>query len=136
MSSSPTCSSSDTQSMHLQGDGNALIFQEDRAVFTFSMHGEGNFPARKQNSDIDIPLPDGTSDDMYLRCHSCQRCLAVYTHAQIITQSGLSLLECGLYGETSKLNWQALAQVMLNAYHGLVSNKPSDDVITRYPREQ
>lgn len=54
----------------VQGDGNALIFQEEPAVFTFSMHGEGNFPARKQNSDIDIPLPDGTSDDAYLRCKS------------------------------------------------------------------
>lgn len=51
-----------------QGDGNALIFQDDPAVFTFSVHGEGNFPARKQTSDIDIPLPDGTSDDVYLRC--------------------------------------------------------------------
>ncbi len=52
----------------VQGDGNAFIFQKEQAVFTFSMHGEGNFPARKQNSDIDIPLPDGTSDDVYLRC--------------------------------------------------------------------
>ena len=51
-----------------QGDGNALIFQEEPRVFTFSMHGEGNFPTRKQRSDIDIPLPDGTSDDVYLRC--------------------------------------------------------------------
>jgi acetoin utilization deacetylase AcuC-like enzyme len=52
----------------MQGDGNALIFQNDPAVFTFSMHGEGNFPTRKQSSDLDIPLPDGTSDDDYLRC--------------------------------------------------------------------
>ena len=37
-------------------------------MFTFSMHGEGNFPARKQISDMDIPLPDGTNDDTYLRC--------------------------------------------------------------------
>lgn len=51
----------------MQGDGNAFIFQDDPAVFTFSVHGEGNFPARKQTSDIDIPLPDGTSDDVYLR---------------------------------------------------------------------
>ena len=52
----------------MQGDGNAFIFRDDPAVFTFSMHGEGNFPVRKQSSDLDIPLPDGTSDDVYLRC--------------------------------------------------------------------
>ena len=52
----------------LQGDGNAFIFQDDPAVFTFSMHGAGNFPVRKQISDMDIPLPDGTNDNTYLRC--------------------------------------------------------------------
>ena len=52
----------------MQGDGNAFIFQDDPAVFTFSIHGEGNFPVRKQSSDLDIPLPDGASDDVYLRC--------------------------------------------------------------------
>ena len=54
--------------LHLQGDGNAFIFQDDPAVFTFSMHGAGNFPTRKQISDMDIPLPDGTNDTTYLRC--------------------------------------------------------------------
>ena len=71
----------------MQGDGNAFIFQEDRAVFTFSMHGEGNFPARKQHSDIDIPLPDGTSDDVYLRCPSWQNLSApshcIYLHQTV-----------------------------------------------------
>ena len=62
------CSTLMSTDRAVQGDGNALIFQEEPAVFTFSMHGEGNFPARKQNSDIDIPLPDSTSDDVYLRC--------------------------------------------------------------------
>ena len=37
-------------------------------MFTFSMHGAGNFPTRKQISDMDIPLPDGTNDNTYLRC--------------------------------------------------------------------
>ena len=36
-------------------------------MFTFSMHGAGNFPVRKQISDMDIPLPDGTNDNTYLR---------------------------------------------------------------------
>jgi acetoin utilization deacetylase AcuC-like enzyme len=51
-----------------QGDGTAWIFQDDPSVFTFSMHCGENFPARKQTSDLDIPLPAGMEDDDYLRC--------------------------------------------------------------------
>lgn len=50
-----------------QGDGTAFIFEGEPRVFTMSIHGEGNFPARKQRSDLDVPLPDGTADDEYLR---------------------------------------------------------------------
>lgn len=49
-----------------QGDGTARIFAEDPRVFTFSIHGEKNFPARKAASDLDIGLPDGTDDAAYL----------------------------------------------------------------------
>lgn len=49
-----------------QGDGTARIFEGDTSVFTFSMHAEKNFPARKAASDLDIDLADGTSDDVYL----------------------------------------------------------------------
>ena len=49
-----------------QGDGTAQIFQDNPKVFTFSMHGAGNFPMKKQQSDLDIPLPDGTADRQYL----------------------------------------------------------------------
>jgi len=49
-----------------QGDGTARIFQDDPSVFTFSMHAEKNFPARKAASDLDIDLPDGTGDALYL----------------------------------------------------------------------
>jgi acetoin utilization deacetylase AcuC-like enzyme len=49
-----------------QGDGTAWIFAGDRRVFTFSAHGATNFPARKQASDLDLPLPDGLEDDAYL----------------------------------------------------------------------
>jgi acetoin utilization deacetylase AcuC-like enzyme len=50
-----------------QGDGTAFIFQDDPSVFTFSMHCESNFPGTKQQSDLDIPLPNGMEDDAYLR---------------------------------------------------------------------
>ena len=49
-----------------QGDGTAAILQGDDSVFTFSIHGAKNFPFHKQQSDLDLELPDGTSDDAYL----------------------------------------------------------------------
>ena len=51
-----------------QGDGTAWIFRDEPRVFTFSMHCGDNFPARKQTSDLDVPLPIGMEDDDYLRC--------------------------------------------------------------------
>jgi acetoin utilization deacetylase AcuC-like enzyme len=50
-----------------QGNGTAAIFRDDASVFTFSIHGEKNFPFRKEASDLDVTLPDGTGDEEYLR---------------------------------------------------------------------
>jgi acetoin utilization deacetylase AcuC-like enzyme len=50
-----------------QGNGTAAIFQGDSCVFTMSMHGAQNFPFRKTASDLDVALPDATTDDDYLR---------------------------------------------------------------------
>ncbi|MBC6697260.1 histone deacetylase family protein [Hymenobacter puniceus] len=49
-----------------QGNGTAAIFQHEPRVFTFSMHGARNYPHRKEQSDLDLPLPDGTDDATYL----------------------------------------------------------------------
>lgn len=49
-----------------QGNGTASIFQGDDSVFTLSLHGEKNFPFRKEDSDCDIALPDGCGDVDYL----------------------------------------------------------------------
>ena len=49
-----------------QGNGTAAIFRDEPAVFTFSMHGEKNYPFRKEVSDLDVTFADGTSDDEYL----------------------------------------------------------------------
>ena len=49
-----------------QGNGTAEIFYNEARVFTFSMHGEKNFPFRKEESDLDIGLDDGTTDDEFL----------------------------------------------------------------------
>jgi acetoin utilization deacetylase AcuC-like enzyme len=49
-----------------QGNGTARIFANDPSVFTLSLHGEKNFPFRKEPSDLDVELPDGTGDADYL----------------------------------------------------------------------
>lgn len=70
-----------------QGNGTASILAGDPTVFTLSIHGANNFPFRKETSDLDIELPDGTADDAYLAalepaiCHAlsaCQPDLAIY----------------------------------------------------------
>lgn len=50
-----------------QGNGTAEIFEGDDSVFTFSMHGRNNYPFKKERSDLDIPLHDGTGDEEYLK---------------------------------------------------------------------
>jgi acetoin utilization deacetylase AcuC-like enzyme len=49
-----------------QGNGTAKLFENEKRVFTFSMHGEHNYPFHKEKSDLDIPLKDGTDDPSYL----------------------------------------------------------------------
>ena len=49
-----------------QGDGTAKIFENDDNVFTVSIHSKKNYPAKKQNSNIDIELEDGIEDEKYL----------------------------------------------------------------------
>jgi acetoin utilization deacetylase AcuC-like enzyme len=70
-----------------QGNGTASILADDPTVFTFSIHAAKNFPFRKEASDIDIELPDGTGDADYLDaleqgiCHAlsaAQPDLAIY----------------------------------------------------------
>lgn len=64
-----------------QGNGTASIFGNDPSVLTFSMHGARNFPFRKEASDVDVELDDGTGDAAYLealeaglaRCEALQQ---------------------------------------------------------------
>jgi len=53
-----------------QGNGTAFIFRDDPTVFTFSLHGADNYPFRKEASDLDMELPDGATDDLYLAAAS------------------------------------------------------------------
>ena len=56
-----------------QGNGTASILQNDDSIFTLSIHGENNFPFKKEESDLDIGLADGCNDETYLQ--SLENCL-------------------------------------------------------------
>ncbi len=49
-----------------QGNGTASLVQDDPSIFAFSIHSENNYPLRKERSDLDVGLPDGTEDMAYL----------------------------------------------------------------------
>jgi len=49
-----------------QGDGTAAIVSGAKHIFTLSLHGSRNYPARKVDGHIDVGLPDGTGDADYL----------------------------------------------------------------------
>jgi len=49
-----------------QGNGTAALAADDPRIFTFSMHGAKNYPYHKEQSDLDLPLPDFISDQAYL----------------------------------------------------------------------
>lgn len=61
-----------------QGNGTARIFRDDPTVFTLSLHGQKNFPFRKEASDLDVDLPDDTGDDAYLQ--ALERALEELAH--------------------------------------------------------
>ena len=49
-----------------QGNGNSDIFENNKNVFTFSMHSKSNYPAKKSKSDLDIELEDNIEDQEYI----------------------------------------------------------------------
>lgn len=77
-----------------QGNGTAEIFYNDPRVFTFSMHGEKNFPMHKETSNLDIGLPDGTRDTEYLRIlkDTLPRLIQQHEPGFIFYQAGVDVL--------------------------------------------
>ena len=63
-----------------QGNGTAFIFSDAPDVFTFSVHGEKNFPFHKEKSSLDIALPDGSGDAAFLQAVE-QGLSAVFAHS-------------------------------------------------------
>ena len=86
-----------------QGDGTAAIFEDDPRVFTCSLHGERNFPSRKQRSDLDVPLPDGTGDDAYLAAleAALDEALERSRPDLVLYQGGVDVLEVDRLGRLS-----------------------------------
>jgi acetoin utilization deacetylase AcuC-like enzyme len=83
-----------------QGNGTAQIFQNEPRVFTFSMHGAHNYPLHKEKSDLDIPLPDGTSDQEYLAIltQNLDALLANIRPEFIFFQAGVDVLQSDKLG--------------------------------------
>ncbi|WP_057936511.1 histone deacetylase family protein [Algoriphagus resistens] len=83
-----------------QGNGTASIFTANPAVFTFSMHGEKNYPIRKEVSDLDCALADRTGDVEYLRILQSQleNIVKVFLPDFIIYQAGVDILESDKLG--------------------------------------
>ena len=93
-----------------QGNGTAQIFEQELRVFTFSMHGANNFPYRKEASNLDIGLPDGTADDEYLNILTKTLPDLIERHQPdfIFYLSGVDVLETDKLGKLS-LSKQACA---------------------------
>ncbi|PZX55401.1 acetoin utilization deacetylase AcuC-like enzyme [Algoriphagus ratkowskyi] len=83
-----------------QGNGTARIFEDTPQVFTFSMHGEKNYPMRKEVSDLDCAVPDGTGDEVYLNLLQVQLeiILKKFSPDFLIYQCGVDVLESDKLG--------------------------------------
>jgi acetoin utilization deacetylase AcuC-like enzyme len=86
-----------------QGNGTAQIFRHDPRVFTFSMHGQNNYPLQKERSDLDIGLPDFTSDQYYLETlqTNLMQLLDQVKPDFIFFQSGVDILATDKLGKLS-----------------------------------
>lgn len=83
-----------------QGNGTAEIFQNDASVFTFSMHGQSNYPLHKELSDLDIALPDKSGDDYYLNLldHHLRSVFDDFQPDFILYQCGVDVLKSDKLG--------------------------------------
>ena len=101
-----------------QGNGTAKIFENDPRVFTFSMHGERNYPVRKEKSSLDIGLPDGTTDEVYLNTlrETLPRLVDEFRPDFVFYQSGVDILETDKLGRLniSRAGCKARDQMVLS----------------------
>lgn len=83
-----------------QGNGTAHVFRNEPRVFTFSMHGQNNYPFRKEVSDLDIGLPDGITDEPYLNLlrEALPRLIDEVQPGFIFYQAGVDILSSDKMG--------------------------------------
>lgn len=84
-----------------QGNGTAKLFESEPRVFTFSMHGEHNYPFHKEKSSVDVPLKDGTDDHTYLTLllEILPRLIETEKPDLVFYLSGVDILETDKYGK-------------------------------------
>lgn len=84
-----------------QGNGTAEIFQNNPEVITFSMHGQSNYPFRKETSDYDIPLPDKTDDTTYLSMlqETLPELLSIHRPNFVFYLAGVDILDTDKLGK-------------------------------------
>jgi acetoin utilization deacetylase AcuC-like enzyme len=104
-----------------QGNGTAALCQNDPEVFTFSMHSETNYPARKEQSSWDIGLPDGTDDEQYLDIlvQALGQILGRFSPDLVFYQAGVDVLADDRFGKLG-LNEQSTTRAGVAAKHNLV----------------
>jgi acetoin utilization deacetylase AcuC-like enzyme len=86
-----------------QGNGTAKIFSNNPRVYTFSMHGDKNYPIRKEQSDLDVGLSDGSDDEVYLKLLQ-MNLFAIFSKIKpdfIFYQAGVDVLETDHLGRLS-----------------------------------
>lgn len=95
-----------------QGNGNAKIFENESRVFTFSMHGEKNYPLRKQSSDLDIGLPDKAEGNLFLKRleETLPRLIDEIKPDFIFYLAGVDILESDKLGRLSVSKQDCLAR--------------------------
>lgn len=86
-----------------QGNGTAKIFENEKRVFTFSIHGENNYPLKKEKSDLDIALPLQTNDEKYLKVldEKLPELIDLTRPDIIFFQSGVDVLDTDKLGKLS-----------------------------------
>lgn len=106
-----------------QGDGTALIFRDDERVLTVSLHGARNFPFRKQQSRLDIELPDGTGDSHYLAAlEGALEAVRAFRPEILFFQAGVDVLETDRLGRL-KLTLAGLGERDRRVFEMVRSNR-------------
>ena len=83
-----------------QGNGTAAIHASDPAVFTFSMHGEANYPTPKERSSLDVELALDCGDGAFLAALDAHMPAALDAHAPdlVFYQAGVDGLKEDRFG--------------------------------------